>query len=1389
MITSKTNLLFILLFVPCWMEAQYNQVNFYPPEAAALMRQVDYPVSYLTGTPDISIPIHSVKAGSLTIPVGLSFHLDSYIKANQMPGSVGAGWSLSTELQVTRTINGADDLDHGGYCYNNKIPNNYVNDYISRTRQEKKLMIDGLADEEPDKFFYSLLGKAGSFYFQKQADGSFEPVCVPYTGVKVKYDFTNRQFIIIDTDGSSYLFSTTKVDRVSEINGTRSLIMAWKCESVKNSFGLIEINFTYGAYYDEERYSYSDRVEVYDNQNDRQQTHSDYRLKPNYNGFSKPPDFPFWQITGPKFLRFAGQYSSMSAYEKMSESFQDVGNYPTGGEPSRTIKESRTYLLTQISFRGGYIDFFYINQHQLASLQIKNSDGAVIRTANFSQSHEGDPGGTPHTIAKYSHSRKLDWLKINDDKYRFDYGFDRQYGNVNDFWGYEASSPGNYCVVPYQSIDVSLGNCKMYYDQQPVDITASFAKKALIGEGRDPAAIFNLSNTQRTALTVTYPTGGKTEYIVGQNRFRDPVHSDMVLGVGGYRIEKIRSYDGVHPEATNQKVFRYGPNEDGTGIIRAQPSFDPVYGNSFLEEVNTYALPDQVAGIGVLVLNSTRKRTYLSGSSRSLTFDNGSIVYYNEVAVYNSGPGLSTGKTIYTYDLPSYTQSFTSPTDPFPFERNDWDLASPQSTTHFKYKEGGYHWISKKESHYNKYLFPYRIFQGRASLRGNMIIVDGLNTTTASQDYFTENYGNLEYKHNNIEVGTMQLDWEEEKIRDDNNIVLTKRVDYSYSKSDPTLVSRMQTTGSDGLVTIQDMTYPKDYASGTMVNDLVSANIISVPIEKVTRKQGKILSADAFQYNSSGTLSTVYKLASRPFPESNFKMSNRSIVGDFSTTSGNGEFMLDAKYLLPKTTLTWDQYLNLEEISPREERKTGYIWGYDHLYPIAEAINADAKDIFYTSFEEGNGNSDESKTGSKSKSDGLDITLSDFTVGEYLLSFWRKNGPDWIFETSIINVNSERFSLHIGGHIDEVRFYPRYAQMKTYTYDRLVGMTSSSDEKGVVTYFDYDAFKRLRLVRDQDRNILKKFEYKYANREVFTKPALQGLLDDFQQLRPGGLRAFFDVPFNYSPSDTNKFIHDTRLIYRDGLAQLPAQYQSIPFASSGWYTAFNLQLANPYDPVYHDAQQFNFMQSGYAVEWRLKMPRSPANGHIVGVGSYFNFNVFFSRLADGYYLTGFSDFDGHLYGSDNVANFPPDNQFSEIAVGGVDLFDDFTTIKLQVTPTRYYVYVNGQLKFDVARDNNGPNGGPKPIDTHFYVDALFFGNAGAVDYVKVFDNDGVLQFDEDFSTPINPKRPDPQLVFPTPVNCMSAFVHFFNLKNGSGYTESEIIQIYDSAGQTLNPCN
>ena len=61
-----------------------------PPNAASLGKFGDHPVSYVTGTPSISVPIYTVQEGPINLPISLNYHA-SGIKVAETASWVGLG--------------------------------------------------------------------------------------------------------------------------------------------------------------------------------------------------------------------------------------------------------------------------------------------------------------------------------------------------------------------------------------------------------------------------------------------------------------------------------------------------------------------------------------------------------------------------------------------------------------------------------------------------------------------------------------------------------------------------------------------------------------------------------------------------------------------------------------------------------------------------------------------------------------------------------------------------------------------------------------------------------------------------------------------------------------------------------------------------------------------------------------------------------------------------------------------------------------------------------------------------------------------------------------------------------------------------------------------------
>jgi YD repeat-containing protein len=67
------------------------------------------------------------------------------------------------------------------------------------------------------------------------------------------------------------------------------------------------------------------------------------------------------------------------------------------------------------------------------------------------------------------------------------------------------------------------------------------------------------------------------------------------------------------------------------------------------------------------------------------------------------------------------------------------------------------------------------------------------------------------------------------------------------------------------------------------------------------------------------------------------------------------------------------------------------------------------------------------------------------------------------------------------GIVDELKLFPKGSLMTTYTYAPLIGLTGQCDPSGKIIYYSYDGLGRLKLIKDQYGNILKRYDYQYQS--------------------------------------------------------------------------------------------------------------------------------------------------------------------------------------------------------------------------------------------------------------------------------------------------------------------
>ncbi len=205
------------IFNSGWVNAQSTPVpnpmttiSIASPTAGSLGKFGDMPISYHTGVPQISIPIYSIEAGPIKIPISLSYHA-SGVKVQEPAGWVGMNWALDAGGVITRSVQGLPDEVPASSSQQKGYFRDYgYSNYLYAAGQENWTnFIDGTDDGEPDFFFYNFAGHSGKFYFRDDRT----PIIVPEEDLKIipgsNGSTTMDYFTIITPDGTQYIFGNS----------------------------------------------------------------------------------------------------------------------------------------------------------------------------------------------------------------------------------------------------------------------------------------------------------------------------------------------------------------------------------------------------------------------------------------------------------------------------------------------------------------------------------------------------------------------------------------------------------------------------------------------------------------------------------------------------------------------------------------------------------------------------------------------------------------------------------------------------------------------------------------------------------------------------------------------------------------------------------------------------------------------------------------------------------------------------------------------------------------------------------------------------------------------------------------------------------------------------
>ena len=210
------------------------------PQAASLSKVGEIPIDLSTGRMNYTIPIFEIKEGSFTMPINLSYNYSGLL-LDETPGYAGVGWTFNIGGSILHNINGLDDYGHESdkesiYNYINKLPP--FDDYLSpegltRINHFAEFVANGIFDGEPDKYSVNAGNLNCSFYLDKDNNAIF----LKNENYKVS-GYSHSGFTVTDDKGIRYIFNKALNNSRSSANNSSDYI---------SSFLLTEINFPYST--------------------------------------------------------------------------------------------------------------------------------------------------------------------------------------------------------------------------------------------------------------------------------------------------------------------------------------------------------------------------------------------------------------------------------------------------------------------------------------------------------------------------------------------------------------------------------------------------------------------------------------------------------------------------------------------------------------------------------------------------------------------------------------------------------------------------------------------------------------------------------------------------------------------------------------------------------------------------------------------------------------------------------------------------------------------------------------------------------------------------------------------------------------------------------------
>ena len=1111
----------VSLFLCCTIGAAvpgYGQQTITPPspEAAAMIRNINIPVSLYTGTASIAIPFFTISTQSVTVPVTLTYQA-SGIKVKDMETWVGLGWRLSTGGRISRMVRGAQ-ADEVGYSKLTSTPNgqeaNNLNSWSTSKIDERN---NSDFDSEPDLFYYEIPGKSGQFVVDYQGNVHL----IPYQGIQIDWHRTSfgSTFTITDENGNRYYFKdieTTVSRDVDDHNDVKDWITSWNLsEIITNQNDTIHYYYTDAnpiidftstqMQIDQATYTAGSGWKI-----ETQEIQEKQREVTNYPRYIQAIEWNSGKLeflTNPSSKNRPPLLAEIKLYstdQYLKSIILTYGEFTNGAYKLVAVDEKNDDITEHICH------FEYNTPHQLPSRSSLDYDHWGYFNGNGSSNNKHIPTYEAFGQVIQGADRSPHWPQtmanmLTDIIYK---------GGGRKTFEYEANIALD---DPITNKTITGGGVRIKKIIEKVDGKQNVTEYQYVkADGKSSGEIYSgkILYTSTDFNTQSFNQQQYAIYENSQNLIYDfngvsIVYSEVkeIKPNGSYIVNHYTSFLNGNRDVAALLYFpnSYGPGEVksfdfGDGVLF--PKSSRMWQRGLLTEQHQYntnheLVHSQVNHYNLSAPAKSKVRGYVGLASNLGSFVRPTIhhvlgvyewisqpIFLDSTTVWKGNYNLPTSTTI-TYDTTYLTANksiqddaegnsfLTETTYTFDYGLQTGFATPMQSALTMMQRRNIRTTPIETISYKNGKITGAELTLFRMSnMPDSAVIVDRklslklkkpIEATTFTKSSINSS-GDFTYDSRYEEVQMMdQYDnW--------GNLTCThslhgnyKSFIYGYNHS--LLIAEVdnaQQGGQEDYVTSQNYTFTAN--SPSVITRSFNLNVdqeidleLDLAVDSAVRIGIDCMVTLVLQNSTTGqSITYTPNLAYQSSPE-NWKL--RFIL---SALSGNNTITLTIN---TPNQLGW----NL----------TGY-------YTLLTLHHNDLrnKEVFHTSFEE-NGvgtKSALSKTGDYVLNGSFSIDLRNFIPGNYVMTYWESsdNGISWQLKQQTIEVTNSSTTYNInsaGKIIDELRIHPSDARMITYTHLPGVGITSQTDANGNTIYYEYDKLGRLAATRNNKRQLIKSYQY------------------------------------------------------------------------------------------------------------------------------------------------------------------------------------------------------------------------------------------------------------------------------------------------------------------------